>query len=62
LQVVFFLNLAPAFADTDADGHKEWNPPYGLTDRLEIDGQLVYQQNFVKQGDLKAHSKGWCQD
>ena len=32
---------------------------YGLTDRLEIDGQLVYQQNFVKQGDLKAHSKGF---
>jgi len=32
---------------------------YGLTDRLEIDGQLVYQQNFVKQGDLKTHSKGF---
>lgn len=32
---------------------------YGLTDRLEIDGQLVYQQNFIKQGDLKAHSKGF---
>lgn len=31
---------------------------YGLTERLEIDGQLVYQQNFVKQGDLKAHTKG----
>lgn len=32
---------------------------YGLTDRLEIDGQLVYQQNFVKQGGLKAHSRGF---
>jgi len=32
---------------------------YGLTDKLEIDGQLVYQQNFIKQGDLKAHSKGF---
>lgn len=30
---------------------------YGLTERLEIDGQLVYQQNFIKQGGLKAHSK-----
>lgn len=32
---------------------------YGLTDRLEIDGQLVYQQNYIKQGDLKAHSRGF---
>ena len=32
---------------------------YGLTDKLEIDGQLVYQQNFIKQGDLKARSKGF---
>jgi hypothetical protein len=31
---------------------------YGLTDRLEVDGQLVYQQNFIKQGDLRAHSNG----
>ncbi|MFH0739470.1 MAG: transporter [Candidatus Omnitrophota bacterium] len=31
---------------------------YGLTERLEIDGQLVYQQNFAKQGDLKAHTRG----
>jgi hypothetical protein len=32
---------------------------YGLTDRLEIDGQIVYQQNFIKQSELKAHSKGF---
>jgi hypothetical protein len=32
---------------------------YGLTDRLEIDGQLLYQQNFIKEGDLKAHSRGF---
>lgn len=31
---------------------------YGLTDHLEIDAQAVYQQNFVKRDDLKAHSKG----
>ncbi len=31
---------------------------YGLTDRLEIDGQIVYQQNYAKQGGQKAHSQG----
>jgi hypothetical protein len=31
---------------------------YGITDRLEIDGQTVYQENYVKQGNLKAHSNG----
>lgn len=31
---------------------------YGITDRLEIDGQAVYQENSVKQGGLKARSKG----
>lgn len=31
---------------------------YGLTDRLEIDGQIVYQENYVKQDDLKAHTNG----
>lgn len=31
---------------------------YGLTDRLEIDGQTVYQENYVKQVDLKAHANG----
>lgn len=31
---------------------------YGLTDKWEIDGQLTYQQNYIKQGGLKAHSRG----
>jgi hypothetical protein len=31
---------------------------YGLTDRLEIDAQVIYQENFRKQGNLKAHSDG----
>lgn len=31
---------------------------YGLTDKWEIDAQTVYQQNFVKHGELKAHSRG----
>jgi len=32
---------------------------YGLMDKLELGGQLVYQQNFIKQSDLKAHSRGF---
>ncbi len=32
---------------------------YGITDKLEIDAQTVYQQNYVKPGDLKAHSRGF---
>lgn len=32
---------------------------YGLTDRLEIDGQALYQQNYVKQGALSAQSSGF---
>lgn len=31
---------------------------YGLTDRLELDGQMVYQQNYVKQSGYSAHSEG----
>lgn len=31
----------------------------GLTDRLEIDGQTVYQQNYTRQDDVKAHSSGF---
>lgn len=32
---------------------------YGLTDRLEIDAQGVYQENYVKQGSRKAHTNGF---
>lgn len=31
---------------------------YGLTDRLEIAGQMIYQQNYVKKGNLNAKSHG----
>jgi len=32
---------------------------YGITDQLEIDGQTVYQENYVKNVDGKAHSNGF---
>ena len=32
---------------------------YGITDRLEIDGQFVYQENLRKNADGKAHSRGF---
>jgi len=31
---------------------------YGLLERLEISSLLVYQQNYVKEGGLKAHARG----
>jgi hypothetical protein len=31
---------------------------YGIADRLEIDWQILYQQNFAKQGGLKTDSSG----
>lgn len=32
---------------------------YGITDHLEIDAQTVYQENYVKNADGKAHSSGF---
>lgn len=32
---------------------------YGITDRLEIDAQAVYQENYARQDDLKAHENGF---
>lgn len=31
---------------------------YGLTERLELDGQVVYQENYFRQAGLKARSVG----
>ena len=31
---------------------------YGVTDRLEVDAQTVYQENYIKQGGIKAHASG----
>jgi hypothetical protein len=32
---------------------------YGLTDRLELDAQTVYQENYVKQDGSSAHANGF---
>jgi len=32
---------------------------YGITDQMEIDAQTVYQENYVKNADGKAHSGGF---
>ncbi len=32
---------------------------YGITDALEIDGQIVYQENYMKNASGKAHSSGF---
>lgn len=32
---------------------------YGLTDKLEIDAQTVYQENHVRRNDRKSHSEGF---
>lgn len=70
IQPFFFYNKTRATFDSNGnfnslpDGNKKYQyqeqffMQYGLTDRLEIDGQTVYQQNYVKHGDLKAHSSG----
>lgn len=32
---------------------------YGIMDRLEIDAQAVYQENYAKRNDLNAHENGF---
>ncbi len=32
---------------------------YGLTDRLEIDGQVIYQENYLKNADGKTRDSGF---
>ena len=71
VQPFFFYNRtrgafnADGYYDSLPDGDKKYQfqeqffAQYGLTDRLELDAQIVYQQNYVKQGDSKAHASGF---
>ena len=51
--------------DSLADGKKRYQYQeqlfiqYGLTEKFEVAAQVVYQQNYAKQGDLRAHSSGF---
>ena len=51
--------------DSLPDGDKKYQfqqqlfAQYGITDRLEIDGQLIYQENFAKQDGSSANSHGF---
>jgi len=71
VQPFFVYNATRGFFDSD--GHYEslsdgdWKNQFqeqlfmqfGLTDKIEIDGQTVYQQNCVKQDGVKASSAGF---
>lgn len=71
VQPFFFYNRTSGYFDSG--GHYDSLPDgdwkyqfqeqlfaqFGLTDRLEIDGQTVYQQNYIKQDDVKTHSSGF---
>jgi hypothetical protein len=71
LQPFFFYNRTRG--SFDSDGHYDSLPDgdnkyqyqeqlfmqYGITDRMEINAQTVYQQNYIKQGDIKAQTRGF---
>ena len=71
IQPFFFYNRTRG--SFNSDGHYDGLPrgdkkyqyqeqlfaQYGITDRLEIDGQIVYQENYIKQGDSKARANGF---
>lgn len=71
MQPFFFYNKTRGSFDSDGhydslpDGDKKYQRQeqlfmqYGLTDRLEIDAQTVYQSNYAKQGGVKAHASGF---
>ncbi len=71
VQPFFFYNHTRGFFDSG--GHYSSLPSgdrksqyqeqiffqYGITDRLEVDGQAVYQQNYEKESGANSHSSGW---
>lgn len=71
IQPFFFYNRTRGSFDADgkyhglASGDKKYQyqeqlfMQYGITDRLEIDAQAVYQENYIKQEGLSAHKNGF---
>jgi hypothetical protein len=70
VQPFFFYNRARGSFDSKgkysflAQGDKKYQyqeqlfAQYGITDRLEIDGQMVYQENYTKLNGVSAHASG----
>jgi hypothetical protein len=68
IQPFFFYNRTRGEFDADGKFHggdKEFQyqeqlfAQYGITDRLELDGQVVYQENYLKQDGVSAHAQGF---
>lgn len=71
IQPFFFYNRTRGVFKSDshynslAAGDKKYQfqeqlfAQYGLTDRLELDAQTVYQENYVKQNEASAHANGF---
>lgn len=70
VQPFFFYNRTRGVFDSEGDynslpqGDKKYQfqeqllLQYGITDKLEIDGQAVYQENYIEQSGVKARSSG----
>jgi len=71
IQPFFFYNRTRGTFDSDGKYHslnkgdrkyqyqEQLFVQYGITDRLEIDAQAVYQQNYVKQDGASASKSGF---
>lgn len=71
IQPFFFYNRARGIFNSDghydslSGGDKKYQfqeqlfVQYGISDRLELDGQTVYQENYVKQDGSSAHDNGF---
>ena len=68
IQPLFFYNRIRGEFDSDGKYHggdkehqyqEQLFMQYGITDRLEVDGQVVYQENYVKQDGVSAHTQGF---
>ena len=68
IQPFFFYNRTRGEFDAEGKYHggdkehqyqEQLFMQYGITDKLEVDGQIVYQQNYVKQDGVSAHAQGF---
>lgn len=71
IQPFLFYNRTRGEFDSDgkyhglANGDREYQyqqqlfMQYGITDRLEIDGQVAYLENYIKQDGVSAHAQGF---